>query len=253
LDVRAASVRGVSHRHAATPRQDDYALAVADPWLITAVADGVSAGPLSHQAATLACRGAASHVKELLLAGHYPWTLPWEGVLSGAARRIVAHGMRTLATEEQPDPSATDVARAMSTTLVVTVLAAVPSEDGLHHGTVLALGDCSVFLLADGTWRPVTSVKNEGAEMASNATVALPYVPAEHPEVLPLAVPPGDAVFVMTDGVGDPLGTGEGEVGGFLSSAWSGAPDPLTFGAQVGFARKSFDDDRTVVGIWVGE
>ena len=27
-------------------------------------------------------------------------------------------------------------------------------------------------------------------------------------------------------------------------------PDPFTFAAQVGFARKSHMDDRTVVGIW---
>jgi hypothetical protein len=30
-------------------------------------------------------------------------------------------------------------------------------------------------------------------------------------------------------------------------------PDPYTFAAQVGFARKSHIDDRTVVGIWSAE
>jgi hypothetical protein len=35
-----------------------------------------------------------------------------------------------------------------------------------------------------------------------------------------------------------------------LAGWWMQPPDPFTFAAQVGFARKSHMDDRTVVGIW---
>jgi hypothetical protein len=252
LELRAASVRGVSHRHAGTPRQDDYALALADGWLIVAVADGVSAGALSHQAATLACRGAATQVKDALQAGRRLEELAWDEVLTTAARRIVAHGLRALATEEQPEPATADVAKAMSTTLVVTVVATEPDADGLHRGVVLAFGDCSVFRLSAGTWDAVTAIKNDGADVATSATVALPYVPENAPAALDFALAPGESAFVMTDGVGDPLGPGEGAVGMFLASVWELPPDALSFAAQVGFARKSFDDDRTVVGIWAG-
>jgi hypothetical protein len=70
---------------------------------------------------------------------------------------------------------------------------------------VFAFGDCSVFCRADGAWSAVTAIKNEGAEVASNATAALPYLPETTPEALPVAVTAGSALFVMTDGVGDPL------------------------------------------------
>ena len=247
--VRAASVRGTAHRHAGTPRQDDYAIALAgDEWIVVAVADGVSAGALSHQAATLACRGAAGQVRDALADGCAVAELPWADVLGAVARRIVVHGMRTL----EGDVEAAEVARTMATTLVVTVLAAAPDEAGEHPGIVFAFGDCSVFALSAGTWAALTAVKNAGADVASNATAALPYLPEVTPEAVPVSVAAGSAVFVMTDGVGDPLGDGDGDVGSFLGTVWSSPPDLLSFGAQVAFARRSFDDDRTVVGIWVG-
>ena len=250
LEVRAASVRGVSHRHSATPRQDDYALAATGDWLIVVVADGVSSGPLSHQAATLACRAATAQVQEALEAGAEPDAIPWGDVLGAASRRIVAHGLRSLPAAEGIELDAAEVARAMSTTLVIAVVSTAAGEDGAHAGVVHSFGDCSVFRLGADGWAAVTDVKNEGAQMATSATVALPYVPEEVPPATPLALGAGEALFVMTDGVGDPLGSGDGDVGSFLATVWGGPPDPVTFAAQIGFARKSFDDDRTVVGIW---
>ncbi len=253
LVVRAASVCGASHRYRGTPRQDDYALCVvADRWLVVAVADGVSAGALSHQAATIACRGAATQVREALLASDDPQAIPWAELLDVLARRIVAHGRRVLGDDQAPDDvAAADVARAMATTLVVVVLSVAADADGRRSGALVALGDPSAFTLgADGAWRPLTAVKNADAEIATSATAALPYLPAELPAATPIALAAGERLFVMTDGVGDPLGHGDGEVGRFLASAWAQPPDPVAFAAQVGFARKSYDDDRTVVGVW---
>ena len=56
-------------------------------------------------------------------------------------------------------------------------------------------------------------------------------------------------IFLMTDGVGDPLGRGDGPVGRFLATEWAEPPDMLSFAGQVAFARRSYDDDRTVVGV----
>jgi hypothetical protein len=253
LVVRAASTRGTSHRHNGTPRQDDYAICTAgDRWLVVAVADGVSAGSLSHHAATIACRGAATLVREVLLRSDNLQALAWDEVTSVLARRIVAHGRRTLATQESVDEiSPAVVAREMATTLVVAAVAAAPQGDGTRPGVVIALGDTSVFLLdRDGAWSPITDVKNEGAEVASSAVLALPYLPHEQLVPRPVRLAAGEALFVMTDGVGDPLGRGDGAVGRFLAKVWAQPPNPLSFGGQVGFARRSFDDDRTVVGIW---
>ena len=178
--------------------------------------------------------------------------MPWEDILQALARRIVGHGRRTLATDRPADDiGPADVAAIMATTLVVAALPVAAEADGSRTGVVLAVGDTSVFLLdAAGSWTPVTQVKNEGAQIASSATLALPYLPAGPLEPMPFRLEADHAVFVMTDGVGDPLGRGDGPVGRFLAEVWEQPPDPLSFGGQVGFARRSFDDDRTVVGIW---
>jgi len=58
------------------------------------------------------------------------------------------------------------------------------------------------------------------------------------------------ALFVMTDGVGLPLATTP-EVGATLAGWWATPPPIFRFAGQVGFARKTHLDDRTVVGVWV--
>jgi hypothetical protein len=138
----------------------------------------------------------------------------------------------------------------MATTLLLAALRTEPDSDGHHAGGLMALGDTCAFVVSRDAWHPVTAVKNEGAEIASSATVALPYLPPGPVPVVDLSIGPDAALFLMTDGVGDPLGSGAGEVGDFLASVWTEPPDALLFAAQVGFARKSFDDDRTVVGLW---
>jgi hypothetical protein len=253
LVVRAASTRGTSHRYGGTPRQDDYALCIGEEsWLVVAVADGVSAGSLSHLAARIACRGAAELVRDALVASNDVRQIPWEDVLQTLAGRIVGYGRRSLASDGDADEvTARDVADIMATTLVVAAVSLAPSDDGSHEGIAAAVGDTSVFLLdAASAWCPVTAVKNEGAQVASSATMALPHQPREV-HALDLRIEPGERLFVMTDGVGDPLGRGDGDVGRFLATVWAQPPDILSFGGQVGFARRSYDDDRTVVGIWV--
>ena len=56
--------------------------------------------------------------------------------------------------------------------------------------------------------------------------------------------------MLMTAGIDKPLGGGRVEVAGFLAERWRRPPDPLAFMLDVQFERKTFDDDRTVVGIW---
>src|ERR1043165_742101 len=55
-DVRAASTRGLAHRHYGRVRQDEYGYrrTLDGRYLVMCVADGVSSGKLSHHAATVA-------------------------------------------------------------------------------------------------------------------------------------------------------------------------------------------------------
>jgi hypothetical protein len=128
-----------------------------------------------------------------------------------------------------------------------------PGENGEHTAHVVALGDTSAWLLAPGDpvpWTPLQHVKNSGSEVASSTTAAIPVVPAVAPEAVVVRFGPGTALVLMTDGVGDALGGGTGEVGAFLAQAWATPPTSLNFAAQVDFARRSYDDDRTALAVW---
>jgi hypothetical protein len=91
-------------------------------------------------------------------------------------------------------------------------------------------------------------VKNAESDVASNAVLALP----RDVQVAPFAgfLGPGAALVVVTDGIGDPMGTGTGEVGQFLAVHWSRPPDLLAFAAHAAFYRRGFTDDRTAVAVW---
>jgi hypothetical protein len=112
----------------------------------------------------------------------------------------------------------------------------------------VAAGDSSALVLSEGRWHPITAVKNADADIASNVVRALP----RHVQVDPLTgfLHQGEALAVISDGIGDPLGQGTGMVGRFLAAHWEQAPDALAFAGHASFYRKTFTDDRTAVMIW---
>jgi serine/threonine protein phosphatase PrpC len=243
LELRAASVRGLAHRYYGTTRQDAYGFIVSDDnqWLVLAVADGVSAGERSHLAAETAAQVGCQLLVEQLAHG----ALDWPGLLSTLAAEITAIGGH----EADADP--VRVAEDLATTALFAVL-------GLRDDvptTVYAFGDSSAWLLRPSqpeTWTPLQAVKNAGAAIASPATKALPLLPSNggFPEPASFTLPPDAVLVLMSDGVADPLGSGQGEVADFLAGVWAEPPDPYSFAAQVDFARRTFDDDRTVIAVW---
>jgi hypothetical protein len=113
------------------------------------------------------------------------------------------------------------------------------------------VGDCSAWLLrADGSWAPQQAIKNADEEIHTSATAALPVLGGALPPPVRTALRPGEALVLMSDGVGDPLVDGAGEVGRVLSGAWRRPPRDVDFATQVGFAKRTYDDDRTVVAVW---
>jgi hypothetical protein len=62
----------------------------------------------------------------------------------------------------------------------------------------------------------------------------------------------GDVLLVGADGIGDPLGSGDGGVGNLLRGVLAGAasPSPIGFAYVVGLSRETFDDDRILVAVW---
>lgn len=246
--VRAASVRGRSHRFYGTVRQDAYAFRCDGRHAVLAVADGIGSAPLSHIAAMTVARWGTYEILRQLSATS-PEALDWPGLLQVLAAKVVTEGRNRLG---RPDLPGRAVAGHLAATGLFAVVGMAP-VDGCHPVHLLAHGDSSAWVLRAGRhWEPLQAVKNDGADVASSATAALPYLPERPPEPVRTALAPADVLVLVTDGVGDPLGNGAGTVGGFLAEHWRCPPEPLAFAAQVDFARKSHDDDRTALALWPG-
>ncbi|WP_410564523.1 protein phosphatase 2C domain-containing protein [Amycolatopsis sp. cmx-4-61] len=256
LDLRAASVRGLSHRFYGTVRQDAYARMLSEDgrYLVACVADGVSACEYSHVAAEIVTRIGCRNLAEQL-AAVVPDELDWLQVLEKLVAQTVSAAQR-IAHRNGDDPPGTDpreAGRYLASTALFAVIDLEPGENGEHTAHVVALGDTSAWLLTAGAevpWTPLQEVKNSDGEVASNATAAIPVVPAVAPKPVVVRFGPGSALVLMTDGVGDALGSGTGEVGAFLAQCWATPPASLNFAAQVDFARRSYDDDRTALALW---
>jgi hypothetical protein len=250
LVVRAASVRGAGHRYDGTPRQDDFCLGAGgqnNEWFVVAVADGVSAGPSSHVASRAAVRFGVKLVTDRL-AQMSPSDLDWNDIVGSVAGFVLAQARNETGNQQL---TARDAARVMATTIVFAVVPVYPIQSGMRRCTVVPIGDTSGWVLrAGGRWASVTDIKNADNAVAVSATAALPLLPSTGMVPLSVDLGPGDALFVLTDGVGDPLGDGTGEVGAALARAWARPPDRYQFAAQVDFRRRSHTDDRTVVAIW---
>ncbi|MEV6172084.1 protein phosphatase 2C domain-containing protein [Streptomyces sp. NPDC051954] len=253
LTVRAASTRGDSHRHEGIPRQDDYCLLADAGWLIAAVADGVSQGELSHLAADAAAAGGCRSLLRQLHAGTAE-QVDWERVLRDSAKAVVQAVHQSIAQETgETTPLALDqVAKLASTAVVFTAVPMKADAEGIRRCILLQVGDVSAWALSVGDgWVPLTEIKSTRAgEAVSGATSALPLLGRDVWFQSAPELRQGDVLMLMTDGVGDALGDGTGEVGQVLGSVWTRPPDPHLFAAQVDFQRMTYTDDRTVVGIW---
>lgn len=244
--LRAASVRGLSHRAYGTTRQDEYGYQLTPDgrYLVLCVADGLSSGAWSHLAAEVAVRtGLALLVNSL--AGAAPTELDWDQLVGEVAGHIVAFARKRLPGGE--GMAVEDVVERMGTTATYAVVDLTGERLDVH---AVMVGDSSAWVLCAEGWQPLAEVKNAGTELATSAVEALPSIRQRDRARLHATINPGEALVLMTDGVGDALGEGRGEVGAFLGAAWRTPPHDLEFAGQVGFNRKSFDDDRTVVAVW---
>jgi len=253
LELRAASVRGLSHRFAGTVRQDDYAYRRTRDgrFLVAAVSDGVSNSKLSHHAADLITRHGCAELAELL-EKQPPDQLNWGALAHDLADQVVERGRKLLVDRpaDAGELPRAEVARHLAATALFAVVATRPGDEEIPVH-LFAIGDSPAWVLRDGTvWEPQQTIKNEGSAIASSRTKALPLLPTELDLPVATTLRPADVLVLMTDGIGDPLGDGNGSVGRFLAQVWSRPPAPLGFAAHVDFARRTHDDDRTALAIW---
>jgi len=251
LVLRAASVRGLAHRHAGKVRQDAYGFRLTDDgrYLVAVVSDGVSSGKNSQYAADTVALEGSRRIADLL-ASVPAAEVDWASLLEELGLKLIGECRRLglIATEGLPTREA--VAAHMAATVLAAVVELRPAGEDMPV-TVFALGDSAAWVLRDGTeWRALQKIaKTEGA-VASASVRAIPLRPSGPIEPIQLTLRPCDMLMLVSDGVGDPLQDGTGPVGRFLADVWARPPAPLEFAAQVDFARFTQDDDRTALALW---
>lgn len=245
VTVRGASLRGHFHRYNGAPRQDDFAVhLMPDGRLIAVVADGVSAALQSHFGASTVVDFAKKWLNAY--AATDTAQTDWMELVKNSAWAL-AERAQEMFKLEKPDPAKAELE--LATTMTCAVVEVVDS--GLLRAHVVGVGDSGAWLLQDGEFVPVLGGKtpSEGG-ISSSAVTALPRVPRElAPRVVEFGA--SDVLLIGTDGIGDPLGSGQGGVGNLFRELFSGGQPPslIEFARAVDFSRETFDDDRTLVAV----
>ncbi|MFJ4093702.1 protein phosphatase 2C domain-containing protein [Kitasatospora sp. NPDC089913] len=244
ITVRAASVRGDSHRYAAECRQDAALVVRAGGLLLVAVADGVGSQPHSHHGSNGIVRLLAKQV------------LPRADTLldllrTGAAAefddltsRLVAAAAEELAREAERfgHPPKT-----WSTTLRALLAAADPAVPA--RGFV-AVGDGGLLRLRANRWENLDADGDGAGTLISTRTDCLPQAYDRARTALITDTRPGDVLVLCTDGLALPL-VKEPELREFLGGRWGHeVPGLAEFLWQAQVRVRSYDDDRSVVCLW---
>ncbi|WKX69536.1 protein phosphatase 2C domain-containing protein [Streptomyces sp. XD-27] len=244
--MRFASVRGAKHRYYRQPRQDAARAAVheATGSIAFAVADGVSSATNPELGAVEACRAAVDTLLHLLDRTQEP--LDFRLVADHAAERLRQVARRRLGGRE---PDAAEVAGLYATTLVTGVVR--PDSEGAL-ADICRVADSGAWALdtASGRYESLFDAKSgSDAVVVSNEVTPLPYVP-DVIEQAAIHLTSRQVLLVGTDGFGDPLGDGDGQVGTLFAAHLAEPTPPLWLAHLLDFSRETFDDDRTLLVIW---
>ncbi|WP_327073572.1 protein phosphatase 2C domain-containing protein [Kitasatospora purpeofusca] len=247
VTVRAASVRGDSHRYAAECRQDASLVVRAGGLLLVAVADGVGSQPHSHHGSNGIIRLLAKHVLpkadtllDLLRTGA-------AADFAGLTGRLVAAAAEGLAQEAERfgHPPKT-----WSTTLRALL---VPADPAVPARGFLAVGDGGLLRLRAGGWENLDADGDGGdgaGTLISTRTDCLPEAYERARTALITDTRPGDVLVLCTDGLALPL-VKEPELREFLGGRWGReVPGLAEFLWQAQVRVRSYDDDRSVVCLW---
>jgi len=253
LELRACSTRGWSHRYKGNPRQDAYSILVGEDALVIAVADGVSEGPHSHVAADTAARATVKlAAAEMAKNG----VVDWELLARRVSLRIVEEAeYRQIASTSEHAADINERVRLvrlkMSTTLIAAVLRRSPTHLGIQVEVSVIAGDSGAFRMLGGSMvlTRVSGGKELGGLIASTSVKPLPGPTS--PDVATIQLQPGDLLLLATDGLGDPLGDGTNDFSRELALRWGTPPTADRFMSDIDVYRRSFDDDRTAVAVWV--
>jgi hypothetical protein len=241
--VRLAAVRGYSHRYRGVPRQDDAQVAF-DPesgTVLFAVADGVSGASESHVGANVACQWAVETMKSQLVGDR---AIDLAHAVQVTAQRLTEQAAEML---DQDEPTLVTVEELLATTLVAGYIQ--PAPEGAS-GAIVQIGDSGAWVLRGDHYSPVVGRKNDpAAQVISSAVSPLPRIP-EHLTPIDFLLHPGAVLLTGTDGFGDPLGDGEGQIGHLFAEHLRTPLPARGLAHLLDFSRDTFDDDRALIAIW---
>jgi len=245
--VRAASLRGYLHRYNGAPRQDDFAIQVRDDprQMIVAVADGVSGAPQSHIGSTIAVRYALQWLDASMPVDVSE--TDWIALAQNTAWALVEQASSLFGV----DTTAEAAEELVATTLVCAVVEA--QDDGSAVAHIVGIGDSGAWLVNADAFLSIAGGKDGGGNgISSSAVRGLPRVPAEL-SAASVHIKPDEVLLLGSDGFGDPLGSGKGEVGRMFREAFVGrVPGLYEFAHKLDFSKETFDDDRTLIAVWPG-
>ena len=270
LTVRAASVRGDSHRWRGECRQDALGVtrlgpagdgggagagrqdfAGTDALLLLAVADGVGSAPLSHRGSHAVVAGVARQLDGAAVELA-------DALRAGDGARFHALADRAVAAAAaELRASADGPASAYATTFRALV---VPLDPAVRVRGFLGVGDGGLFRLRDRGWwnleHPATATPGTtpGTGVIDTGTAALPDAYQQVDARLLEPSEAGDVLVLCTDGFSGPL-AGEKEFREHVAEQWghtAGVPQPSDFLWHAQTRLKSYDDDRTVICLWEG-
>ncbi|MFC4118238.1 protein phosphatase 2C domain-containing protein [Nonomuraea zeae] len=244
LTLRSASVRGERHRYYRQPRQDATCAVLHEGTgtVVFAVADGLSSATAATVGAAESCRSAVWAIHAQLDEGGPGHDFP--AVVSYVVETLRRQAAALL---QREDPDLAQVEELVATTLVAGTARSGP--DGVELA-LFRVGDSGAWVLdLTRPWfHPLFAPKTEGDVVAS-AVFALPRVPRKLEQWFGKLVP-GQALLVGTDGFGDPLGDGGGQVGALFAEHLAVPPSPMWLAHLLDFSRETFDDDRTLLALW---
>lgn len=249
--VRAASVRGLSHRHFSEPRQDAYAIRSSSDGdrLVLVVCDGVGSAELSHEAS----RCAADRLADTVLAAESADEDFWSETFFVASDEIVDLSRRL---SNKPIETPADARRVMATTAHVVVLDGL-SRPGPWTGVSASVGDSTAWHatalegIAFDSFRQINaSRQRDDQQLASTSTSSLPIVDTRSINIEQVELSAGQLLLVCSDGVSDAFVGGAGQVPLTLGEWWAEPPTAINFAAHVGYGRRTHTDDRTCIALW---
>ncbi|MCX5212350.1 protein phosphatase 2C domain-containing protein [Kitasatospora sp. NBC_00240] len=244
--VRAASVRGDSHRYAGECRQDALLVAEVGELALLLVADGVGSQPHSQRGSNGIGRLLAKQIrnKASALSGYLARgdETNFAGLVNNAVTEAAAELKQEAERQGLP-------AEAYSTTMRALL---VPLDPDVRVRGFVSVGDGGLLRLREGVWTPLDRT-TDAQPVIDSATDCLPG-PYQHAHARLISDGrPADVLVLCTDGFSLPL-AGEAEMRELLAGQWGGRPVPglAEFLWQTQVRARSYDDDRTVICLWEG-